>query len=216
MPASGVSAAFGRRLGAAVKEARASRRGGPWGHSAAAARAIVERIPLVDLIVEVRDARIPASSAFQLMRGSPFWRKRIVLLNKVDLADRTHTEKWIKHFKEENHICYAVNSHNKENVKELLSFLRAQIRDLKGEESNYTATLMLVGIPNVGKSALANSMHQTGRVSAAEKGKLKHAIVSSTPMETKDISSYKVCVSPFVFLFLPFFLLYYIHMILFL
>ncbi|KAE8654507.1 pectinesterase PPME1 [Hibiscus syriacus] len=50
---------------------------------------------------------------------------------------------------------------------------------------------MLVGIPNVGKSALANSLHQIGRISAAEKGKLKHATVSPQLGETKDISSLK-------------------------
>uniref|UniRef100_A0A1D1XTV6 Mitochondrial GTPase 1 n=1 Tax=Anthurium amnicola TaxID=1678845 RepID=A0A1D1XTV6_9ARAE len=203
MPATGVSRVFGRRLGAAVKEAGASRRG-PWGawftpHSAAAARAILERVPTVDLLVEVRDARIPLSSAFQPVPLGSCSHKRVILLNKVDLADRSQTENWIKHFKELNYICYGVNSHNKENIKELLSILRARIRDIKVEESNYTATLMLVGIPNVGKSAIANSMHQIGRISAAEKGKLKHAIVSSMPGETKDISSYKIASHPNIY-----------------
>lgn len=59
---------------------------------------------------------------------------------------------------------------------------------------------MLVGIPNVGKSALANSLHQMGRISAAEKGRLKHATVSPQPGETKDISSFKIGSHPNIYL----------------
>ncbi|XP_057998381.1 DAR GTPase 2, mitochondrial-like isoform X1 [Hevea brasiliensis] len=59
--------------------------------------------------------------------------------------------------------------------------------------------MMMVGIPNVGKSALANSLHQVGRISAAEKGKLKHAKVSPHPGETKDISSLKIGSHPNIY-----------------
>lgn len=48
-----------------------------------------------------------------------------------------------------------------------MNFLRARVRELKVSDSDYTATVMLVGVPNVGKSAMANSLHQIGRVSAA-------------------------------------------------
>ncbi|KAJ8560893.1 hypothetical protein K7X08_027083 [Anisodus acutangulus] len=58
---------------------------------------------------------------------------------------------------------------------------------------------MLVGIPNVGKSALANSLHQIGRISAAEKGRLKHAIVSPHPGETKSISGLKIASHPSIY-----------------
>lgn len=116
---------------------------------------------------------------------------------------------------------------------QFLNFLQARVRELKKSgHSSHATTMMLVGIPNVGKSALANSLHQIGRISAAgmkfswaadpgivwtssycylsnykeflfvkfwrtahltEKGKLKHAVVSSQPGETKNISSLKVC-----------------------
>uniref|UniRef100_A0A7C8ZIV9 G domain-containing protein n=1 Tax=Opuntia streptacantha TaxID=393608 RepID=A0A7C8ZIV9_OPUST len=59
---------------------------------------------------------------------------------------------------------------------------------------------MLVGIPNVGKSALANSLHKIGRISAAEKGKLKHAAVSPIPGETKSINSLKVASHPNIYI----------------
>ncbi|XP_042473099.1 DAR GTPase 2, mitochondrial-like isoform X3 [Zingiber officinale] len=74
---------------------------------------------------------------------------------------------------------------------QLLRIVRAKLKELKFGQSKYTATILLAGIPNVGKSSIANNMHQIGRIGAAEKGKLKHAVVSPYPGETEDISSYK-------------------------
>ncbi|KAK6143067.1 hypothetical protein DH2020_023415 [Rehmannia glutinosa] len=126
-----------QEIGKAVK-AVAKGKGSKWWytpHMAAASRAIAERIPLVDLVLEVRDARF-------------------------------------------------------------LTFLQARVRELKKKDDPaHAITLMLVGIPNVGKSALANSLHQVGRIAAAEKGKLKHSVVSPQPGETKGISSLKVIAS---------------------
>ncbi|KAF8412530.1 hypothetical protein HHK36_000519 [Tetracentron sinense] len=164
------TATFARRLGAFVKSAAANKGSGWFGpHMAAASRAIVERIPLVDFILEIRDARIPMSSEYEHLRQFPSSLRRIIVLNKMDLADRSKTQEWMRYFQEHNKICYGINSHNKDNVKEFLNFLQARVRELKKiDQSSYTTTIMLVGIPNVGKSALANSLHQVGRISAAE------------------------------------------------
>ncbi|CAA7403867.1 unnamed protein product [Spirodela intermedia] len=199
----GAICTYRQHLAATVKKAGSSRMG-TWGgwftpHSAAAARAILERVPLVDLTLEVRDARIPLSSAFQPLTQDSFSRRRIILLNKLDLADHAQTERWIDSFKEKNCICFGVNSHNKGSIRELINFVRARIKELKAGDSGHTATVMLVGIPNVGKSAIANAMHQIGRISAEEKGKLRHAIVSSTPGDTKDIRSYKIASHPNIY-----------------
>uniref|UniRef100_A0A2P2KIV9 DAR GTPase 2 isoform X1 n=1 Tax=Rhizophora mucronata TaxID=61149 RepID=A0A2P2KIV9_RHIMU len=200
-----------REIGNAVKKAavaaaassRSSSRGGGWcwygPHMAAASRAIAQRIPLVDIVLEVRDARIPLSSEFRLLEPGSACR-RIIVLNKMDLANPFQLREWIRHFERQNCIAFGVNSHNKVNVKQFLNFLQAQVRELKKiDQSSSATTIMIVGIPNVGKSALANSLHQIGRISAAEKGKLKHAIVSPQPGETKDISSLKIASHPNIY-----------------
>ncbi|KAL6124617.1 hypothetical protein ACLB2K_077129 [Fragaria x ananassa] len=86
------------------------------------------------------------------------------------------------------------------NKLSFLTFLQARVRELNNNDSSsYTATILLLGIPNVGKSALANSLHRIGRISAAEKGKLKHDTVSPQPGETKDISSLKIGSHPNIY-----------------
>ncbi|KAK6924913.1 GTP binding domain [Dillenia turbinata] len=197
------TASFARRLGSAIKKA-VKNKGSAWlsPHMVAASRAISERIPLVDLILEVRDARIPLASGYEQLRYFPSSSsRRIIVLNKADLADRIQTQEWMEYFEKQNSISYAVNSHNKESVKKFLNFLQAQARALKKSyPCGFMVTIMLVGIPNVGKSALANSLQQVGRIGAAEKGKLKHAVVSPHPGETKNISSLKIGSNPNVYI----------------
>ncbi|KAK1550527.1 hypothetical protein Q3G72_020445 [Acer saccharum] len=187
-----------REIGNAVKKV-SDRAGGWYGpHMAAASRAIADRIPLVDFVLEVRDARIPFSSQFEQYPFSSG--RRIIVLNKIDLANRSQLKDWVAYFNQRNCLSIGVNSHNKDSVKELLNFLQARVRELKKTDlSSHTITALLVGIPNVGKSALANSLHQIGRISAAEKGKLRHATVSPQPGETKDISSLKIASHPNIY-----------------
>ncbi|TVU31594.1 hypothetical protein EJB05_23286, partial [Eragrostis curvula] len=190
--------ALSRRLSAAVRGLS-----GAWygRHMAAAERAIRTRLPLVDLVLEVRDARIPASSAFELLsrRTLEHDGRRVVVLNKADLADPSETKKWVAYINQRSCSCVPVNSHNRESIKALLNIVQSRIREIKHAESNCTGTVLLVGIPNVGKSAIVNAMHQIGRIGAAEKGKLKQAIVNSHPGETRDITGYKVASHPNIY-----------------
>ncbi|KAG5000336.1 hypothetical protein JHK87_021408 [Glycine soja] len=197
------AARLGRRVGTTAKE-ELRRNKGAWRDPlpAAASRAIAERIPLADLVVQVRDARIPLSSECEILRNYPPSLKQIVALNKMDLVGTSNVKAWMGYFRERNCISCGVNAHNKENIKQLLSLIQRRVSELKGADqcdNNYTATVMLVGIPNVGKSALVNALHQVGRISAAEKGKLKHATVSPEPGETKDIRSFKIGSHPNIY-----------------
>ncbi|XVE90838.1 hypothetical protein DITRI_Ditri20bG0108200 [Diplodiscus trichospermus] len=191
-----------KEIGIAVKKAVSRNRWWYGPHMAAASDAIAQRLPLVDLVVEIRDARIPLSSEYELLRNFPSPSRRIVVMNKMDLTNPTQIKEWMRYFEQQNCISYGVNSHNKDSVKGLLNFIQAQVRRLctANHRSSQTMTVMLLGIPNVGKSALANSLHQIGRISAAEKGKLKCATVSPQPGETKDISSLKIGSHPNLYL----------------
>ncbi|KAL0410849.1 UNVERIFIED_CONTAM: DAR GTPase 2, mitochondrial [Sesamum latifolium] len=190
-----------QKIGKAVKEVAKTRSSEWWytPHMAAASRAIDERIPLVDLVLEVRDARvhffldiwiylgndynmfvempesicllvhIPLSSEYLQLRKFPSSSRRVIVLNKMDLANRPRTKEWLRFFEEQKCMAFAVNSHNRENIREFLTFLQGRVRELKKEnDTAHAITLMLVGIPNVGKSALANSLHQVGRIAAAD------------------------------------------------
>ncbi|XP_060174112.1 DAR GTPase 2, mitochondrial isoform X2 [Lycium barbarum] len=197
-----IKASLVQKIGNTIKEV-VRNKGSTWWytpHMAAASRAITERIPLVDILLEVRDARIPLSSTCELIKHHSPSSRRIIILNKTDLAHHIQLKEWLKYFEQQKCLVFGVNSHNKDNIKELLNFLRARVRELpKIGHGDQTITLMLVGIPNVGKSALANSLHQIGRISAAEKGRLKHAIVSPHPGETKNISGLKIASHPSIY-----------------
>ncbi|XP_074382439.1 DAR GTPase 2, mitochondrial isoform X2 [Apium graveolens] len=188
-------------IGKTIKKV-VEKKGSSWWytpHMAAASRAIANRIPLVDIVVQVRDARIPFSSTFEHLNVSNS-SKQIILLNKMDLANRSQTKKWTRYLEEQRYVCCEVNSHNKESIKGFLNLLQSEVKELKRNgQSSHTTTVMLVGIPNSGKSALANALHQIGRISAEEKGRLKHAAVSPNPGETKEISSFKIASHPNIF-----------------
>ncbi|CAN1200135.1 DAR GTPase 2, mitochondrial [Linum perenne] len=174
-----MASSIAREIGNAVQKA-ARNKGKGWytPHMAAAASAVATRIGLVDVVVEVRDARIPCASAYPLRKQQWPSKPWIIALNKMDLADRSQTQalysmkhcfeciEWSKYFEQRNWVSYAVNSHNKDNVKEFLNFLQSQVRAMNKDNPRQTRNMMIVGIPNVGKSALANSLHQIGRISA--------------------------------------------------
>ncbi|KAM7267298.1 hypothetical protein ACFE04_009464 [Oxalis oulophora] len=121
---------------------------------AAATRALSQRIPLVDILLEVRDARIPLSSQYELLRNYPSARP-IIVLNKVDLANRATTKEWIKYFDQRNCISYGINSH-KDNVKEIGSVaatekgkLRHSIVSPQPGETQNISSLKIGSNPNI-------------------------------------------------------------------
>lgn len=167
------------------------------GHMAAATRAIRERLKLADLVVEVRDARIPLSSANGDFQDILLRKKRIIILNKKDLANSNIINKWTQHFDNHKQLCYFTNAHSKHNVRELLSQVESQLRDAISRHP--TLLVIVVGIPNVGKSALINSMYQISRMRFAAQEKLKRATVGPLPGVTQDIAGFKIAHQPSIY-----------------
>ncbi|HEX9026378.1 MAG TPA: ribosome biogenesis GTPase YlqF [Clostridium sp.] len=133
------------------------------GHMKKTQREIKENLALVDAVIEIRDARIPRSSANpdieKLLEGKP----RIILLNKSDLTDGAVTKEWIKHLTKEDVRVLEVNclkGDGLKNIKPMLLTLLKEKHDrlrTRGMD-NITTRVMVVGIPNVGKSTFINRL----------------------------------------------------------
>lgn len=133
------------------------------GHMRKTQREIKENLKLVDAVIEIRDARIPRSSANpdidKLVGGKP----RIILLNKCDLANKNATKKWIKSLSSNNVKVLEVNCLNGigiKNIKPAINELLKEKHDrLKAKGlAKIVTRAMVVGIPNCGKSTFINRM----------------------------------------------------------
>lgn len=136
------------------------------GHMAKSIKILKKDLKLVDLVVELLDARVPLSSRNpdldQLLEG----KERITVLNKIDLADNHITEDWKRHL-EKDFPTIGVNSIQGRGVGSLLNLIRE-----KGDEINKhlkekgrkkrSIRIMVIGIPNVGKSAFINQLAGSG------------------------------------------------------
>lgn len=139
------------------------------GHMTKARRTMEENIKLVDVIVEIRDARVPLSSANPDLKSMGQGKKRIVVLNKTDMADPQLSQEWTRFFSEEGLMPLSLDAREKKSCSRILGELQIlaaekKERDLKRGIKNRPARIMVAGIPNVGKSTLINSL--AGRASA--------------------------------------------------
>ena len=144
------------------------------GHMAKTRRQIKEMLPLVDGVVELLDARVPYSSANPeldtLVRGKP----RIVLLNKCDVADPAATKRWIAAFEAQGKTALAVDCRSGKGLSAFLPTVQQVLK--KTIEKNTQRgmagkplRLMVVGIPNTGKSSFINRMAGKNRAKVADK-----------------------------------------------
>lgn len=138
------------------------------GHMAQTRRVMKESLGSVDLIFEILDARIPASSRNPEIEALSEGKKRVVILNKADLADPAQTEKWLKKLREDGCEAVAVDSKSGKGKEEILNRAKQLMREKldRNKEKGMSRPLraMVVGIPNVGKSTLINRF--AGRVAA--------------------------------------------------
>lgn len=151
------------------------------GHMTKAKRMMEENIRLIDLVIEIVDARVPMSSRNPDIDKLASNKARIILLNKADLADDYVTNKWIAYFNSKNIYCLKLNSRDNSGVKQVNNLIQTACADkIERDKSrgimNRTIKAMVVGIPNVGKSTFINSFAgkasaKTGNKPGVTKGK---------------------------------------------
>ncbi|MCD8167808.1 MAG: ribosome biogenesis GTPase YlqF [Clostridiales bacterium] len=132
------------------------------GHMTKAKRAMKEDIKLIDLVIELVDARVPLSSRNLDIDDLAKGKARMVLLNKSDLADERVNAQWAAWFEAKNIHAVKVDSRNKGTLKQVQSVVQEACkekieRDRKRGIMNRPIRTMVVGIPNVGKSTFINS-----------------------------------------------------------
>ena len=151
------------------------------GHMAKAKRMMEENIKLIDVVIELVDARIPLSSKNPDIDTLAANKSRVLLLNKYDMADPKHNEAWKAYFEENGYHTLLINSKSGRSIKQIKDLVykacEAKIeRDRKRGILNRPVRAMVVGIPNVGKSTFINSFvgkasTRTGNKPGVTKGK---------------------------------------------
>ena len=151
------------------------------GHMTKARRMMQENIKLIDLIIELVDARAPLSSRNPDIDELGKNKARLILLNKADLADEARNDEWTAYFRSQGYSAVKVNSKNGGGIKSIQSVIQEACRekterDRKRGILNRPVRAMVVGIPNVGKSTFINALAgracaKTGNKPGVTKGK---------------------------------------------
>ena len=151
------------------------------GHMTKAKRMMLEDIKLIDLVIELIDARVPTSSRNPDIDEIAKGKSRLAVLNKSDLADPRKNDEWLKYYQNKGTPALLVDSRNRTGFapigKAIEEACKAKIeRDRKRGIINRPVRAMVVGIPNVGKSTFINSMckkasAKTGNKPGVTKGK---------------------------------------------
>ena len=151
------------------------------GHMTKAFRMMQEDIKLIDLVIELLDARAPLASRNPDIDTLAAGKARMILLNKADLADEKLNEKWISYFSEKGLTVVLINSRDGNGIKKILPAVQEACReklerDRKRGIKNRQVRAMVAGIPNVGKSTFINSLAgraaaKTGNKPGVTKGK---------------------------------------------
>lgn len=132
------------------------------GHMKKTRELIKDNLKLVDLVIEVLDARIPISSRNPIIDELVGSKPRVIALNKTDIASDKETKRWREYFAREGSTPVAINAQSGSGVSNLLKLLERMENQLsEGKMRQKPLRMMIVGVPNVGKSSLINRL--TGR-----------------------------------------------------
>ncbi len=144
------------------------------GHMAKTRRLISESLPLVDLVIEIRDARIPASSHNPELDKWLKDKPRLILLNKSDCADEAATRRWIEQFRAAKVVALSVDCKSGQGVNRIVPAIKTVLKDLLDKRAEKgilgkPLRIMAVGIPNVGKSSLINRLAGSKRAKVEDR-----------------------------------------------
>ncbi len=144
------------------------------GHIAKAQRELQEKLNLIDVIIEVIDARLPYSSKYaeveKLTKGKP----RLIIFNKSDLAEKQELEKWEKYYKEKYSLPVISTNSNTNNINDIINqaiLLASEMlekRKSKGLLPRAVRTVV-IGMPNVGKSTIINRLTKSSKAKTGQK-----------------------------------------------
>ena len=151
------------------------------GHMTKAIRQMREDIKIIDLVIELIDARIPLASRNPDIDTLGHGKARIILLNKRDLSDDEVTKQWISYFENKGYVAIAIDAREKKSARQVDEAIERACkekreRDAKRGIKNRPIRAMVVGIPNIGKSTFINSYAgkaatKTGNKPGVTKGK---------------------------------------------
>ncbi len=151
------------------------------GHMTKAKRMMIEDIKLIDLVIELVDARIPMSSRNPDIDALAKGKSRVILLNKADLADEKVNDRWVQYFSNKGFHVIKADSRNRGGLKNIKTVIDNACKEKKERDRrkgiiNRPVRAMVAGIPNVGKSTFINSFAgracaKTGNKPGVTKGK---------------------------------------------
>ena len=131
------------------------------GHMAKTKKQIQEDLKLIDVVIEILDARIPLSSQNPDIAEWTKNKKKIIILNKSDLADEKQNERWVEYYKKQGIVAILTDSNSGKGIPETIRQIEKIMEEDKENFSKKGRTgksirVMIVGIPNVGKSSFIN------------------------------------------------------------
>ncbi len=144
------------------------------GHMAKTKRQIIEDLKLIDIVVEILDARIPISSRNPDIEQYIKSKKRLVVLNKFDLADAAENQKWVKFYENQGIEAVLVNSNSGDGIDNAIKKIEKINKDNQKKFENKgrigkAIRVMVLGIPNVGKSSFINRVTKKNSATVGNK-----------------------------------------------